>query len=92
MIDTAREALGDLEEFLSAVSTRRFERRRTRTLSAGERDVLALLADGYTTVQVATRLSISPHTVRSRVKAARAKLGARTREQAVATAIRAGVL
>jgi len=55
-------------------------------------DVLALLADGFTTAQVADRLSVSEHTVRSRIKAILSKLGARNREHAVAKAIRQGVV
>ena len=52
--------------------------------------LLGLLADGLTTAEVANRLSLSEHTVRSRVKAARGKLGARNREHAIAIAIREG--
>ena len=92
MIETAREALADLEDYLVTASERRFERRSASVLSERERDVLALLADGFTTAQVANRLSVSEHTVRSRIKAILSKLGARNREQAVAKAIRQGVV
>jgi DNA-binding CsgD family transcriptional regulator len=94
VIDTAREALADLDEFLSIASRRRFERRPvlTTALTERERDVLVLLADGHTTGEVAQRLTLSEHTVRSRIKSTLAKLNARTREQAIAIAIREGVL
>jgi DNA-binding CsgD family transcriptional regulator len=41
---------------------------------------------------VAERLSLSEHTVRSRVKTTLAKLGARNREHAIAIAIREGAV
>jgi len=92
VIETAREALADLEDYLVTASARRFERRSATVLTERERDVLALLADGFTTAQVADRLSVSEHTVRSRIKAILSKLGARNREHAVAKAIRQGVV
>lgn len=92
VIATAREALGDLDEYLARASRRSFAPRLTGDLSAGEREVLELLADGLTTAEVAERLSLSQHTVRSRVKGALAKLGARNREQAIAIAIREGAV
>ena len=92
MIETAREALGDLEEYLAGTSGPRFARRATADLSERELGVLQLLADGFTTEETAARLSLSPHTVRSHVKAALGKLGARNREQAIAIAIRDGAL
>jgi DNA-binding CsgD family transcriptional regulator len=90
VIETAREALGDLEEYLSAAGKRRFAPRLTLDLTEGEREVLVLLADGFTTAEVAQRLSLSQHTVRSRVKTALGKLGARNREHAIAIGIREG--
>lgn len=90
MIETAREALVDLEEYLSGAWGRRAAR--TRTLSDGEREVLALLAEGLTTGEVAEALSLSEHAIRSRIKTTLAKLGARNREHAVAIAIREGAV
>lgn len=62
-------------------------RRRPRAPSAREREVLALLAAGATDNQIAARLGVSPATVQTHVRNAKAKLGARTRAQAVARAI-----
>jgi DNA-binding CsgD family transcriptional regulator len=92
VIETAREALADLEGYLVAASERRFEPRPASGITERERDVLALLADGFTTAEVADRLSVSEHTVRSRIRAILSKLGARNREHAVAKAIRQGVV
>ena len=55
--------------------------------TAREREVLALLAGGATDGQIATMLQLSPATVQTHVRNAKAKLGARTRAQAVALAI-----
>ena len=92
VIETAREALGDLEEYLAGASSLNLRPRLTSTLTERERDVLVLLADGLTTAQVANHLSLSEHTVRSRVKAMLGKLGARNREHAIAIAFREGAL
>jgi DNA-binding CsgD family transcriptional regulator len=91
-LERRREALGDLDEFLAEVSGRRFERRERDVLTAREREVLRLLSEGRTTAEVASRLYLSEHAVRSRIKGAMAKLGARTREHAVAIAIRDAAL
>ena len=72
-------------------SGRRFTRR-SADLTEGEREVLAELAAGLTTDEVAEALHVSPHTVRSRLKTALRKVGAKTREQAVAIAIREGAI
>ena len=92
MIETAREALVDLEEYLAGATRRRFVPRLTLRLTEREREVLELLADGLTTAEVAEHLSLSQHAVRSRVKAALAKLDARNREHAIAIAIREGAV
>jgi DNA-binding NarL/FixJ family response regulator len=57
------------------------------TLSPRENQVLHLLADGLTGQQIAERLFLSPETVRTHVRNATTKLGARTRTQAVAIAV-----
>lgn len=66
------------------------ERRRNpkRELTSRERDVLRLLADGHTNEQMGVLLTISPQTVRTHVQKAMDKLGATTRVQAVAIALR----
>jgi DNA-binding NarL/FixJ family response regulator len=66
---------------------------RLDALSPRERQVLGLLADGLTGQGIAEHLVLSPETVRTHVRNATAKLGARTRVQAVALVVRGrGVL
>lgn len=65
---------------------------RATPLSKREREILQRVADGATTRQVATDLGISPHTVKTHLERIFEKLGANDRAQAVAIAIRAGVV
>jgi DNA-binding CsgD family transcriptional regulator len=60
--------------------------------TAREREVLGLLATGATDTQIAKLLELSPATVQTHVRNAKAKLGARTRAQAVAMALRRGLI
>ncbi|MFJ6560223.1 response regulator transcription factor [Streptomyces sp. NPDC091412] len=62
------------------------------SLAPREIDVLTCVAAGATNAAAATRLGLSPETVKSYLRAAMRKLGAHTRGEAVATARRAGVL
>jgi DNA-binding NarL/FixJ family response regulator len=57
-----------------------------------EREVLALLADGWSNDEIARRLSISSLTVRTHVKHAMEKLHAGTRTEAVAAALRRSLI
>jgi DNA-binding NarL/FixJ family response regulator len=61
-------------------------------LSKREREILQKVADGSTTRQVATELGISPHTVKTHLERIFEKLGANDRAQAVAIAIRSGIV
>lgn len=58
-------------------------------LSERELEVLGLLADGLNGQMIARQLFLSPETVRTHVRNATTKLGARTRVQAVAMVVRA---
>ena len=62
------------------------------TLTSREREVLGLLADGHAHEEIARRLGISSETVRTHVRKASGRLGASTRTQAVATALRLGLI
>jgi DNA-binding CsgD family transcriptional regulator len=57
-------------------------------LTKREREILGLLAEGLSGAQIAGELVLSPETVRTHVRNAMTKLGASTRSQAVALALR----
>lgn len=57
-----------------------------------ELDVLALLAEGLGTAEIAGRLRLSPATVRNHVQNLLLKLGAHSRAEAVVAAIRGGLV
>jgi DNA-binding CsgD family transcriptional regulator len=61
-------------------------------LSGRERIVLAALARGHSTEEIAVLFCMSPHTVRTHVKNVMRKLGARTRAHAVAIALSEGAI
>jgi DNA-binding NarL/FixJ family response regulator len=63
-----------------------------RTLSARQREILQMLADGMQTDAVAKQLGLSTETVRTHTKRILAKLEASTRTQAVAVGIRHGLI
>jgi DNA-binding NarL/FixJ family response regulator len=61
-------------------------------LTPREHEVLALLGEGLSNAEVAGRMAISTNTVRNHVQSLLAKLGARSRLEAVAIATREGLL
>ncbi|WP_306320130.1 MULTISPECIES: response regulator transcription factor [unclassified Streptomyces] len=65
---------------------------RLADLTAGEREVTALAADGLSNTEIAERLFISPLTVRTHIQRAMGKLNARDRTQLVVMAYQAGLV
>jgi DNA-binding NarL/FixJ family response regulator len=63
-----------------------------KPLSEREREVLRLLAEGGSYADIGESLFLSPDTVRAHSQRAMLKLGARTRTQAVAVALREAVI
>jgi DNA-binding NarL/FixJ family response regulator len=61
-------------------------------LTERELDVLRLLAEGFPHEQIGKTLGISSETVRTHLRKASDRLGASTRTQAVATALRMGLI
>ena len=61
-------------------------------LTAREAQILALLAEGLVNKEIAARLGISRHTVKTHLAALFHKLGVTTRAEAVAAGARAGVI
>ena len=65
--------------------------RTARRITARERDVLELVAEGYSTAEIARALWITEDTVRTHIKRMLVRLDARTRAHAVAIAFREGL-
>src|SRR5262249_39831312 len=61
-------------------------------LTAREREVLALLAEGASNKEIARALALSVHTAKFHVASLTEKLGAHSRVEAIAIAIRAGLV
>jgi len=76
--------------FIEEVQT--VDRRPDAPLSKREAEILQMVAYGATTKEVAHDLAISPHTVKTHLERIFEKLGANDRAQAVAIAIRRGIV
>ena len=98
LVDAARNAVEGnavihphlTKTFIEEASTA--DEPRATPLSKREREILQKVADGATTRQVASDLGISPHTVKTHLERIFEKLGANDRAQAVAIAIRTGIV
>ena len=88
------ELLGSLLRRISDVSSEVLEPRglSLSRLTTREQDVLRLVADGHPTREVAKHLSYSERTIKNIIHDAVTKLNARTRSQAVAEAVREGLI
>jgi len=85
----ARAASAPAREFPAA---RRHSRDQIPALTPREGEVLAMLAEGLPNKAIASRLGISDHTVKTHLEAIFDKLGASNRAEAVARAVRSGLL
>jgi DNA-binding NarL/FixJ family response regulator len=65
---------------------------RVASLTPREQEILGMLADGLPNKVIASRLGISDHTVKTHLESVFDKLGASTRAEALARAVRAGLL
>ena len=88
------EVIGSLLRGISRVSREVLEPRglSLSRLTAREQEVLRLVADGHPTREVARRLCYSERTIKNVIHDVVTKLNARTRSQAVAEAVRAGLI
>lgn len=68
------------------------ERTRTQALTEREREVLRLVAEGYSNRQIASLVHLAEGTVKNHISAILVKLGARDRTNAVLHALREGLL
>jgi len=100
LVDAARNAIEGnavihpqlTKTFIEEVRLGEAEQPKSAPLSKREREILQKVADGSTTRQVASELGISPHTVKTHLERIFEKLGANDRAQAVAIAIRTGIV
>jgi DNA-binding NarL/FixJ family response regulator len=100
LVDAARNALEGnavihphlTKTFIEEAQAASGDEPRPTPLSKREREILQKVADGSTTRQVASELGISPHTVKTHLERIFEKLGANDRAQAVAIAIRTGIV
>ena len=100
LVDAARNAIEGnavihpqlTKTFIEEVRLGEADQPKSAPLSKREREILQKVADGSTTRQVATELGISPHTVKTHLERIFEKLGANDRAQAVAIAIRTGIV
>ncbi len=89
----AIERLAQGERYLDpALTPALLSDERRALLTAREREVLSLLAEGMVTTQVAKHLFISEETVKSHVRHILRKLDAETRTEAVAIGIRESII
>jgi DNA-binding NarL/FixJ family response regulator len=100
LVDAARNAIEGnavihpqlTKTFIEEARTASGDEPKSTPLSKREREILQKVADGSTTRQVAADLGISPHTVKTHLERIFEKLGANDRAQAVAIAIRTGIV
>jgi DNA-binding NarL/FixJ family response regulator len=76
----------------AALASSRRDGGERKSLSEREREVLRMLAEGGSYAEIGSQLFLSPDTVRAHAQRAMTKLGARTRTQAVAVALRAAMI
>ncbi len=92
VVRAAHEGRAVIPDPILAAVAASLEQRMSPALSAREREVLALLAEGAGTDAIAERLFISRNTVRAHVQRVISKLGAHSKLEAVAIARRQGLL
>lgn len=90
---TIREVAGRLAEDLKAFRSSSVDGRTGVAAPSGrELDVLQLIAEGFDTAEIAEKMQYSERTVKNILYVMTARLGLRNRAQAVAYALRAGLL
>jgi DNA-binding NarL/FixJ family response regulator len=75
-----------------ALTSRLAQPRSSLALSSREREILRLAASGLTVERIGATLHISPHTAKTHLRKGYGKLRARNRSQAIATAMKQGLL
>jgi two-component system NarL family response regulator len=75
-----------------AIAARLAERMLQGDLTAGEMDVLRLVAQGLSNKEIGDRLHIAPDTAKKRISGLLAKLGTSDRTRAVTLALERGII
>lgn len=91
-VDGGQDVLAAMASFVGLPERQAIDAIKIKELSARERDVLRLVAEGCTDAEIARRLVLSPHTVHRHVANILRKLGLRSRSAAAAAAARAGLI
>ena len=81
-----------ITRFLAAPSLPAGSAERLAVLTAREREVMALAAEGSSNAEIAARLTVSPLTVRTHIQRAMTKLHVRDRTQLVVIAYQTGLV
>ncbi|MFN3171753.1 MAG: response regulator transcription factor [Hyphomicrobiales bacterium] len=89
-VEAKRVAIQSYDQFMRILDERPDPAGEPKHLSEREKQCLSLLAQGLRTQRIAERIAISPATVEFHFKNARKKLGALTREQALAISVQNG--
>lgn len=94
LIDPAvtRELVGQFVTRSAASRAASPDSRRLGQLTGREREVLRLVAEGYSNAEIAGLLTIAESTIKTHVKRILAKIDARDRAQAVVVAYRGGLM
>lgn len=102
-VRAADDGVGELRPYLRSLiaafpgqvaipSSARHRHRSGETLSARERQILALISHGLSNKRIAKDLGVTPETVKSHAKHILLKLAAKTRVEAVSRALSLGIL
>jgi DNA-binding CsgD family transcriptional regulator len=89
LFDVQDGSIRGIRAFASDEEARRAACRHA-VLTPREREVFGLLARGMTSVQIAEELYLSPFTVRTHIRNAKDRLGAKTRMEALSIALKRG--
>lgn len=91
-LSRAVDAAADSETFIDPAATPKQRSTTSPTLTKRQREILQLIADGFSTSRIAHALGLSEETIRTHGKAMLVRLDARDRAHAVAVALRAGLI
>jgi two-component system, NarL family, response regulator len=92
LLDSIRQVYAGKRVVPPAIAAKLAEHVAQEALTARQREVLRLAAEGKSNEEIGTQLFISAGTVKAHMRSILSKLAARDRTQAIATATRRGIL